>query len=137
MPNTKGLLPSSRFYTSRQIYVASFLGSPLAAAWFMACNWTALGDELRALRFLWLGFGATIVAMAVAFILPDQTPHIFWPLLYSIAIYQWAKVLFDRPFAQFISNGGVRGSWWAVVGISVLALVVVLGMISAALYFVP
>jgi hypothetical protein len=137
MPTTSALLPSSRLYSSRQIYVASFIGTPLAAAWFMACNWAALGDEPRALRYLWLGFGATIAALAVAIVLPDKTPHILWPLLYSVAIYQWAKVLFDRLFGPFISNGGVKGSWWVVVGVSVLAMIIVFGMILAAFRFLP
>ena len=133
----QGPVPSSRFYSSRQIYVASFLGSPLAAAWFMSCDCAALVDQPRALRFLWLGLGATIVVMAVGIALPEKTPHILWPLLYSVAIYKWAGVLFDAPYAQFIANGGIKGSWWAVVGISAIALVIVFGMLFAALRLFP
>jgi hypothetical protein len=103
----------------------------------MSCNFAALADQPRALRFLWLGLGATIVAMAIAFVLPDKTPHILWPLFYSVATYQWAKVLFDAPYANFVANGGTKGSWWAVVGISVLALLVVFGMLFAAFQFFP
>lgn len=134
---TVAFLPKSRFYSPRQIYVASFLGTPLAAAWFISCNHAALADHSRALRFLWLGVCATIIALAVGLLLPDKTPNLLWPILYSFLIYLWAQKVFDAPCAKHVTSGGLKGSWWIVVGVSVLADLVVLGAFLAITSFTP
>ena len=101
------------FYSPRQIYVASFLGSPVAAAWFIHQNFMALGNRSRALRTLWLGFAATVAAFVVAFYLPDRYPHVLFPLLYSYAIYRYALFLFmarTTSTSRRAAAGG-HGGW--------------------------
>jgi hypothetical protein len=128
---------SGALYTPRQIYMASFLGSPVAAAWLMHQNFRALGDDSRALRTLWLGFAATLVVLTVAFFLPSRFPNLLFPLAYSFAIYQYALILFKSTYDKHIKDGGRRGSWWMVVGASLLADLILVGLIFGVVAAVP
>ena len=116
-------------YSPQQIFAASFLGSPIAAAWFIHRNFKTLNTESRGLRALWLGLAATITLLVVAFYLPKHFPNALLPLAYSFAIYQYASSLFKTSYQQHLAAGGREGSWWRVIGVSVLALLTLTGVL--------
>ena len=124
-------------YTPRQIYVASFLGSPAAAAWFMALNHRALSEPLKQQQMLLLGGVATVLVVIVAFLLPERTPNIVWPLAYSIGIYYFAQARFGSTVERHLAEGGKRGSWWRLVGISLLFMLGVVALALVALLLFP
>ena len=134
---TQHQVTTGRFYSPRQIGVASLLGSPLAAAWFISRDYSVLADERREIRYLWFGLAATIFVLAVALALPQKTPNVLWPLIYSMVIEQWAKSQFDGPYKRHIGDGGSQGSWWVVIGVGVLALFAIIGMAFAMFYLFP
>lgn len=111
-------LPRERIWSPRQISLAGFLGSPLAASWFFSRNFLAFGDELRSRRSLWLGLGFTAVVLAVAYLLPTRFPDALVPLIYTGAIELYASSCFKSAYEKHIAEGWVRGSWWSVVWIS-------------------
>lgn len=117
--------------------MASFLGSPIAAAWFIHRNFMALGHESRALRTLWLGFAATIAVVVAGFYLPKSVPNIVLPLVYSFAVYQYALFLFKDPYNKHLTDGGRKGSWWMVIGVTLLAAVALVGVVLAVAYALP
>jgi hypothetical protein len=123
---------AGKFYSARQIYVAAFVGGPPAAAWLMSRNFVFLSDQPRASRFLWLGLGATIVAIAVAYSLPDSIPRFIWPLTYSGLIYQYARRLFESLYYRQNSEACAVGSWWLVVAVSLLGMLAVVGVAIGA-----
>jgi hypothetical protein len=84
-----------------------------------------------------MGVGATIVVFAVAFALPAHFPNALLPVLYTAAIHQYASALFGAPYKKYIGEGGPKGSWWAVVGVSIGALVLVFGALIALALAVP
>src|SRR5215469_7065457 len=108
-PHIPGLPRPSRLYTSRQIAVATFFGSPLAAGWLFRQNYLALGDEARAARSLWLGLGVTAVLFAIAFFLPENFPHALVPAVYTFAVERYASVTFSGAYDKHIAEGGARG----------------------------
>jgi hypothetical protein len=124
-------------YSPRQIYVASFLGSPATAAWFIHRNFVILGDNSRALRTLWLGVAATVVVFVTAYYLPKRFPNVVLPLAYSFALYQYALFLFKGAYDKHLAGGGRQGSWWMVVAVSVHAILVILGIAIAIALAVP
>jgi hypothetical protein len=130
-PHTQVLSQVGRFYSAGQIYLASFLGSPMAAAWFFSRNYLTMSDELQARRALWLGLAATAVAFAIAFVLPHKVPYFLWPLLYSSVVQLYAYSCFHTFYEKHIGQGGAKGSWWAVVGIS-LGICVALSVLAVA-----
>lgn len=111
-------LASERIWSPRQISVAAFLGSPLAAAWFFSRNFLAFGDELRSRRSLWLGLAFTALALAVAYLLPTGFPDALVPLIYTGAIELYASSCFKSAYEKHTAEGWVKGSWWSVVWIS-------------------
>src|SRR3954454_24943456 len=103
------------FFTPWQIYLASCLGSPLAAAWLMVRNHRALHQPEQGRRAVWLGLTATIVGIAIALILPRSMPVAMFPFLYSIACYFYAQRSFGTELASRFAETGRRGAWWRVV----------------------
>jgi putative effector of murein hydrolase len=96
-----------------------------------------LGDNSRALRTLWLGFAATLVVFVVAFYLPNRFPNVLFPLAYSFAVYQYALFLFKRRYDKHLTDGGRVGSWWIVIGVSLLALLTLFGILFATVLALP
>jgi hypothetical protein len=128
---------SGTLYSPRQIYLASFLGSPIAAAWFIHRNFMTLGNESRALRTLGLGFAATVAVLVAGFYLPNRFPNLLLPLAYSFAIYQYALFLFKGAYNKHLTEGGLKGSWWMVIGVSLLAILILIGIVCAIAFAVP
>lgn len=124
-------------YSPRQIYMASFLGSPIAAAWFIRHNFLTLGNKSALLRTLWLGLAATIAVVVTGYFLPKQFPNALLPLLYSYAIYLYAQFLFKTPYNKHLTAGGRRGSWWIVIGISLFAAMILVGVAFAIAFAMP
>jgi hypothetical protein len=129
--------PSAAMFSRRQIAVSTFLGSPLAAGWLFRQNYLALGDEGRATRALWLGLGATIAVLVIAFELPKGFPNELLPLGYIAAIdwYAWAQ--FRGRYDKYLADGGRKGSWWTVVCVSLVALLAVIAMLTAVVTVTP
>ena len=100
----------------------------MAAAWFAAANFRALARYQQARRFILLGIAATVVAMLVAFAVPQSMPRTTWPLIYSFAIYFLASRIFEGECAAHQSKGGRRGSWWRVIGVSLLFSIAILAV---------
>jgi hypothetical protein len=130
-----GVLPdgtavsSERLYTHQQIAVAAFLGSFLAAGWFFGKNFAALGQPEKKLPALALGLAAALTAGVIGYFLPDGVPNIITGLACFFAARVYAEQKFGKAVTAHLEAGGQRGSWWVVVGVSLLfafALVAVL-----------
>lgn len=125
------------FFTPWQIYTASCLGSPLAAAWLVVRNHRALQQPEQVRRVVWLGLVATVVVMAIALALPNTMPVAAWPLLYSVACYFYARRLFGVDIATHFAETGQRGAWWRVVLVSFGCFLVLLGVMAALVLVFP
>jgi hypothetical protein len=127
---------TARLYTSGQIALAAFLGSPLAAAWFASANFKALAQPFKATRTMYLGVGLLITVLCISFVLPDSMPNSILPIAYSLGIRYAAEPYFKEPIREHVASGGKLGSWWKVVGLSLLvsmALVLLIVVVAVAL----
>lgn len=126
-----------RFYSPMQISFAAFIGSPVAACWCFAQNYKQLGKPETAFKWLLWGGGGSFIALLVLCLLPfsKNLPHYIIPLVYSIGLREVANRIQGDIIKQHISAGGRLVSWWKVVGISLLFLVIVMGILFAGLYF--
>ena len=117
--------PTQTLYSPGQIMLAAFLGSPFAACWFFAHNYRQLGHPKSATQcVVWSGVG-TVVLLVIAFFLPENFPYAAIPIGYTIGLRQAAKQIHGRIVARHLSSGGRLGSWWAVVGNSLVFFVFV------------
>jgi hypothetical protein len=121
-------------FTTPQIFLASFLGSPLAAAWFAVANFRALGKPEQARQTLVRSVIATMLVLALASVLPEGTPNILLPLVYSFAIRAMADAQFGAVLREHAAAGGKKGSWWLVVGVSFAICLVLLALIFGVIY---
>jgi hypothetical protein len=119
---------SARLFSPPQIAIASFIGAPIAASWFFSRNYRQLGDSGRATMALVWGVLGTLVALVIATFLPDWFPNIVFPLAYSLGLRAMAQNIHGNAVAQHVSSGGKLGSWWVVVGISTLMLLVIVAI---------
>ena len=127
---------TSRLYSPKQVSLAAFLGSPVAACWCLARNYRQLGNLGSAQKWLIWGGGGSFVFLVIVCMIPgaQQFPHIIIPLAYSLAFQEVAKRIQGDAVAQHISTGGRLASWWLVVGISLLFLIGVFGLLMLVLY---
>jgi hypothetical protein len=129
--------PTHSLYSPGQIALASFLGAPIAACWFFAHNYRRLGQPRSAVHCLVWGAVGTVVLFIIAFYLPEHFPSQVIPIGYTVGLLQVAKQTHGVAVADHLSAGGRLGSWWAVVGISLLFLVVILGVIFGVVLLLP
>jgi hypothetical protein len=131
-------ITASRLYSPRQISLAAFIGSPVAACWCFAQNYRQLGNTDRAQKWLILGGGGSFISLVLLCMIPgvQRLPHVIIPLAYSLAFEEVAKRIQGDAVAQHISAGGRLASWWLVVGISLLFVIGVFGLLMVTLYFV-
>ena len=126
-----------RLYSPKQIGVAAFVGSPVAAGWFFWCNEQTLGRPGTGARWFWWMLVVTVAVVALSFVLPAKFPPFIIPLAYTLALRNTAKNLYEAPFAGFLAQGGVQGSWWNVMGIGFLALFMVLALVFGVVLLLP
>ena len=121
-------------YTSGQHFVASFIGSPVAAALIAASNYRKLGRDREARNVILWGLVATAVILGIAFVLPAGFPNSVLPLAYSFGVRALAQARFGEAVGANRAAGGKSGSWWRLLGISVLALLILGAMIFGAAF---
>lgn len=127
---------SERLYTHQQIAIAAFLGSFLAAGWFFGKNFAALGQPQKRLPSLALGLAAALAAGGIGYFLPDWVPSIVTGLACFFAARAYAEQRFGKDVTAHLAAGGQRGSWWVVVGVSLLfAFTLVAVLVAVFLIF--
>jgi len=69
--------------------------------------------------------------------IPLRGPNQAIPIDYTFGLFQAAKQTHGSIVAQHLSAGGRLGSWWAVVGISLLFLAIVLAVLFGVILLLP
>src|SRR5689334_12342096 len=97
---------SMRLYTPDQHFLASFLGSPIAAAWIAAANYRVLGRQRAARDVIVWGAIATAVILVISYALPERFPNIVVPLAYSVLVRSLAQQRFGSVVREHRAAGG-------------------------------
>jgi len=114
--------------------VACLLGSPLAAGWLIASTYRGTGDRKKEQLSLILCAVATIALMGIGFVLPAHTPRTPLSVLVAIVVMQIAKHFLGPVIENRVASGAPKGSWWMVVGVGVLCMIVVLAVIAGIVF---
>lgn len=122
---------SGRLYTPGQIALATFFGSFLAASWFYAHNLAVVGRPEWKFRTLIVGCITTAAAMGIASLLPDRTPNLVLPLACVFIARTYADMNFRKIIGTHLAAGGRQGSWWLVVGVSLLFALAIVAVVTA------
>ncbi|MBS0210095.1 MAG: hypothetical protein JSS27_14195 [Planctomycetes bacterium] len=121
-----------KLYSPQQVALATFLGAPIAGTWFLFQNYRQSGRAGAGVQALVLGLLATVALLTLSSFLPENFPNIALPLVQVFAMLYIAKALQGKEVEAHVAQGGQLGSWWAVVGIGLLCLIVIVGVFVAA-----
>ena len=136
-PATEPVTQPIRLYSPQQVAGAAFLGTPIAAAWLFARNFSALGDERASRRALVWGVVGTVAIVVLGSILPARFPAPVLPIAYTMALRELAKLVHGAAFAAHVAAGGQRQSNWRVLGIGLAGLVAVLPFAVGLAFVLP
>jgi hypothetical protein len=126
-------VPPYEIYKISMLWVASYLGGPLAAGYVIATNFRAFGQFGRAKNtWIWTVV-ATIVIFSGIFTIPekvlDAIPNMAIPLLYTLAAYFLMHHFQDLSIGTHLASGGRVFSWWRVILIGLTGSVITFAVI--------
>jgi hypothetical protein len=124
-----------KVYSGFQVGLASFLGTPIAAAILMATNFFHFGEAGKARVTLSTGVLITFLIVVICF-LPSfralietiNIPSSFIPIMYTLIILGCYDYLQKAKVSHLLQSGGKRHSYWRVSGAIVIGLVSVTGV---------
>jgi succinate dehydrogenase/fumarate reductase cytochrome b subunit len=120
-----------KLYTEMQVFVASFLGSPVAGGILMAHNASAVGAKREARRYLFITAAATAALLVIGFLLPPtKSVNYLGPLIVAWLMRFWFRKAQGSIIAAHLE--AARGSWWISLGIALLVAVCLLGLLIGA-----
>lgn len=136
MPFTSPPIPD-RLYTPAQIGLVSAVASPFAAGWLMARNYRLLGEPDLATPCLLYSAIATLVLMALAFVLPDTVSETVLPIGTVLVIQKIAQDRQGPSIAAHRARGGLIGSWWIIGTVTLIGFLLLLALIAPLFLSLP
>lgn len=130
-------VPDGRLYSAWQIALATWLGSPAAGSLLLARNYEVLEKDRYARQMLAAGVAATLLLLAIAFVLPENFPGgRSFALVSGFVMYQVAKQLQGAAFYEHLRAGGEKGSWTVTIFVAVaVACIIFVLLIAVAVTF--
>jgi hypothetical protein len=117
-----------KIYTEKMIWLGTFLGGPLVTGYLFASNFNLLAEPEKAKQSWIWAILTTIVILIVTFLIPEDSnfPNQLIPLVYTIIAAYLFKQFQEFKIQEVLNNEGVAYSWWRVVLISLIGLLVFL-----------
>lgn len=111
-------------YSPRQIQVATFLGGPLAAAYFLKQSFEAIDRKDLAKKFFFAYLIISAIILVILPFLPEETPNNIIPLVNLIPVVMLLKKHYLTKAEITESEEYKFESSWKVFGISLASLLV-------------
>lgn len=122
-----------KLFTEKQINFSAFLAGPIPPGLLIYKNYLALGKEKEAYRTLAGTFLFTLVFFYLIFQIPqdisDKIPSLVYTSLYGVIIYFLYQKFLAHEVNEAFANGAIKGSNWAVAGLTLGGLVLNLALI--------
>jgi hypothetical protein len=130
-----------RFYTPWQICLGALLGGPLAAGYFYSRDHILFGSPGKARTSLILGGVLLCCLFAIGISFPPRHGHEMNEMLPPAMIagmYRWfAQKTFDETISLRRGQGWTAQSWWRVVGLATVGLILTLAISIALFLLLP
>ncbi len=110
-------------YSDRQIMWGSFLGAPLSALYFLHQSLRQVAPAAVP-KVMVIGGSLTFLMMVAIPYMPDSSPRMFIPLMYSLLAQQVAGVYHLNKTSIVASDAYTVESNWRVLGFSLGGLVI-------------
>lgn len=134
--NLLPILSNVKLYKDNAIYIATFIGGPLAAGYIAAENFKQLGQQDKAKMSWVIAIAATIAIFGSLFLVPDidKVPRYIIPLAYTLLAQFLVKKYQGNAINAHIQEGGQIYSVWRSVLIGLIGLsIIVVGICAVVL----
>ncbi len=125
------------FFSPKQIYIGTFIGGPLAAAYYLSENFKLMEKVSLSTSCKILGTIFTMLIFGISFQLPDNFPNIIIPAAYSAIsagiAWHWQVT---KEEAQAVESYGFQSNW-KVAGISAVSLIITVASLLAVIMLLP
>lgn len=115
-----------KLYSTKAIWIATYLGSPLIAGYLMRVNYLALQEEQKAKNTLWWSILATVLLIIGLLMIPehsiDRIPSFLIPMLYAGIVYFIVEKKQGALLIRHKELGNEFYSIWKAVGLSLVAV---------------
>jgi hypothetical protein len=133
-----GVVPQGKLYRDRNLWIATFLGGPLAAGYIIAENFKALSEPSNASKTWIYSTLISLVVLVMAFYIPASVPfpNQIIPIISIVISHLILTNLQGSKIKKHIEAGGQLYSGWRSVAIGliflVITIVIILGVLLAA-----
>lgn len=130
-----------KFFSQRNIAIATFFGGPLAAGILVRRNFINLGQEKRGLYSILIGILTTVLIYVVIFSIPehilDRIPNSLIPVTYTGLIWLIVEFFQGESLKKHKEENGLFYTVWKAIGIGFICLVVLILAFLGYEYFRP
>lgn len=130
-----------KLFSSNQIWIATFLGGPLAFGYMTNKNHSALGQNNKGKNILIISIIFTILLFSALFLLPesiiDKIPRSLLPIVYTAAGVAYVENTQGKILKKHKENGNKFYSGWSVFGTSIIAILPILLFFVAVAFIFP
>ena len=123
---------SLKLASPNQVLLAAILGGPVAGCLFLGLNFKAMGELQQLRQTVIFGAVGIVILFGVLFFLPKFLPEVHGSLpaiVVAVTFRGLAKQFQEQAYLAHIAAGGLKTSWWKVIGLSLLCLFASLAVI--------
>lgn len=134
--NLESQIPNGKIFKDSAFGVATFIGGPLVAGYLFSENFKTLGQPEK-VKLTWgITLVVTIAIFGCAFFIPDDTaiPGQIIPITYTAIAYFLFKRYQEGSANKHIESGGLIYSWWRVVGVGLMGLLITVSLIFVLVF---
>lgn len=129
-------IPKGKIFKDKAFWVGTFLGGPLVAGYLFAENFKVFGQPEKVKQTWIIAIITTIVIFSGVFLIPENIniPNQIIPIAYSAIAIGLFKKYQEEKANEHIKIGGLIYSWWKVIGVSIIGLLITITPIFAIVY---
>lgn len=129
---------STKLYSTKAIFVATYFGGPVAAGYLIKKNYDAFNQKDNGIKALIIGIISTILLFVLGALIPPKImsmiPNILLPLIYTLIINLLVIKFQGRRLNKHKVSGGEFYSRWRALGIGLIFMIIILGFCASILY---
>jgi hypothetical protein len=129
-------VPKGKIFKDKTFWIGTFLGGPLVAGYLLSENFKTLGQPEKVKPTWVITIIITIVIFGGLLLMPENIniPNQIIPIVYSAIAYAIFKKHQEARSNVHINSGGLIHSWWRVIGIGIIGLLITILPIFVVAY---